>query len=61
MLNIRLNIAFVVLIINKYTFNLINAYYKIVKQIFYYLRNIFDLCFIFGKNNCFLLDYIDIN
>ncbi len=40
MLNIRSNIAFVVLIISKYAFNLIDAYKKIVKQIFCYLRDI---------------------
>ena len=38
MLGTRPNIAFAILVISRYIFNLINTYYSAIKRIFRYLR-----------------------
>ena len=42
MLNIRSNIAFAILVVSRYTFNSIKAYYNTIKRIFRYLRAIIN-------------------
>ena len=42
MLNIRLNIIFIISIIFRYAFNLIKTYYIIIKRIFRYLKEIIN-------------------
>ena len=49
-LRIYLNIIFIILMINYYIFNLFKTYFKAVKKIFYYFKNIVHYCLIFYEN-----------
>ena len=61
MFDIRSNIIYVVLIINRYVFNFNESHWKIVKQIFRYFRHILNFRFTFIDILQSLKSYIDVN
>ena len=61
MLKIRLDFAYVVFVINRYVFNFIDIYWKIVKRIFCYIRETLDLRLIFNEVLKFFAEYIDVD
>ena len=61
MFETRLNIIYIVLIINRYIFNLNKLYWKIVKRIFRYFRYFLNFRFIFIDVFLLLKNYIDVD
>jgi hypothetical protein len=61
MLETRLNIIFVVFVINRYVVNSIEQHWKIVKRIFRYLKKIIDLSLIYKDTIQKLINYINAN
>ena len=61
MLKTRSDLVYVVFVISRYVFNLIDIHWKIVKRIFYYIWRTFDLRFIFNEILEFSIEYIDVD
>ena len=61
MLDIRLDLAFVVFVVSRYVFNFIDTHWKVVKRIFHYIREILNLRLIFVELLTSLADYSDAN
>ena len=61
MLKTRSDLAYVIFVINKYVFNFINPHWKVVKQIFHYIRKTLDLRLIFNEVLEFLAEYTDVD
>ena len=59
MLSTRLDIAFAVLIISRYSANPIKYYMIIIKKIFRYLKNILFIGFVFRRELALFSGYID--
>ena len=57
----RLNIAYIISIINRYVFNSNKSHWKIVKQIFWYFRHSLNFCFTFINAFQLLKNYIDVD
>ena len=61
MLKTRFDLAYAVFVINKYVFNFIDIYWKIVKRIFCYIRKTLDLRLIFSEVFKSFVKYIDVD
>ena len=61
MLKTRLNLIYVIFVINKYIFNFIDIHWKTVKRIFRYIRKTLDLRLIFNETFEFFAEYINID
>ena len=61
MFETRSNIIYAISIVNRYVFNFILIYEKIVKRIFRYIQTILNLRFIFSNVIQLLFDYIDVD
>ena len=61
MFDIRLDIIYVVSIINRYVFNFNKFHWVAIKRIFRYLRNTFNFRLIFVEKLISLINYIDVD
>ena len=61
MLDIRLDMIYVVSIINRYVFNFNKFHWVAMKRIFRYLRNTLNFRLIFVEKFTSLIDYIDVD
>ena len=61
MLDTRFDIAYFVIVINRYVFNFDEIHWTIVKRIFRYLKNTLHFRLIFSNFLWFLIDWIDVN
>ena len=61
MLKTRFDLDYAVFVISKYVFNFIDTHWKIVKRIFHYIREMFDLRCTFSEAFEFFIKYIDVD
>ena len=61
MFEIRLDIAYAISIMNRYTSDFTKIHWKVVTKIFKYFRHFLDFCFIFFEFFRFLTNYIDVD